>query len=76
MITLLFKAKEKKRLANYCPITLLRVVYKIFAKFIVVKAPTCIDEGSRYKSSNILSNEIDLGQCLVGIKNHHYTKTW
>jgi hypothetical protein len=76
MITLLFKAREKKRLVNYCPIAFLRVFYKIVAKFIVVEAPTCIDGGSRYKSSNILSNEIYLGQCLVGIRNHHYTKTW
>jgi len=74
MITFLFKAKEEKRLLNYCSITLSQVDYKIFAKFIVVEAPTCIDGGSRHKSSNIFSNEIHLGQCLIDIKNHHYTK--
>jgi hypothetical protein len=32
MITLLFKAREKENLGNWCPITFLNVAYKIFTK--------------------------------------------
>ncbi len=34
MITFLFKAKEKKNLGNWCPITFFNMVYKIFAKML------------------------------------------
>jgi len=34
MMTILFKARKKENMGNWCPITLLHVIYNIFIKIL------------------------------------------